>query len=150
MKAYFSRAVYFFYDQLIARKKKEINFWIMYSFLITFILSRFIVYNMPGLFLTIKGVHVHHFAYGILLLAISGYLALNNWHLSKPRSTAILFGVGLALAVDEFGMWIRLEDDYWYRWSYDAMFIVTTLLTSLVYFGTFWKKLIEKSLNKFQ
>ena len=145
MKSYLIKALGFAYTTLIAKKQKEINFWILYAFLTIFILSRFFIYHFPDFFLTIRGVHVHHFAYGIVLLALVCYFSLHNFHLRKPRTMGILFGVSLGLAVDEFGMWIRLDDSYWVRWSYDAFFIVGSLLISFVYFGKFWSKIIEKT-----
>jgi hypothetical protein len=38
----------------------------------------------------------------------------------------------LGLTFDEFGMWVRLQDDYWVRQSYDAVIIVTLLLLNIV------------------
>jgi hypothetical protein len=55
---------------------------------------------------------------------------------------ATLYGVGLALAFDEFGMWLHLEDDYWIRHSYDAVIIITAVLFNIVYLSIFWKKIL--------
>jgi len=63
--------------------------------------------------ITRSGLHIHHLFWGILLLMITGFLALATrsevWHL---RIT-ILFGVALALTLDEFALWLRLADVYW-------------------------------------
>lgn len=132
------------YTRLIVKRRQEINFWVLYSFLVTFILSRLTVHFLPDLFITIRGVHIHHFAYGIVILALAGVLAINGYAFKYPRPVATVYGIGLGLATDEFGMWIRFEDDYWIRQSYDATLIILALLISVVYFGEFWRKLLSR------
>lgn len=92
---------------------------------------------LPNFFLTIRGVHIHHFTYGVFILAGVGLFAL----LRRPdvttrtyRTMTMIYGIGLGLTFDEFGMWIRLEDDYWVRQSYDAVIIVTLVLLNLAYY----------------
>ncbi len=116
---------------------------IISAFLITFILARLLVYLIlagylpPELFLTVKGVHIHHFTYGVIILSIVGlYLILKRPPADSRnfKLTAWFFGIGLGLTFDEFGMWIRLEDDYWIRQSYDAVIIVGLLLLNIAYY----------------
>lgn len=115
---------------------------IIFAFLVTFIIARLFVYLvlghlMPNFFLTIKGVHVHHFTYGVFILALVGlYLILKRPELGSNafKWTSLFYGVGLALTFDEFGMWIRLEDDYWVRQSYDAVIIIILLLLNIAYY----------------
>src|SRR3954463_311958 len=60
------------------------------------------------------GVHVHHLVWGICLMLLCGFLAFAVplaspwWHI-----VAIGFGVGAGLTLDEFALWVRLEDVYW-------------------------------------
>jgi hypothetical protein len=42
-----------------------------------------------------------------------------------------VYGVGLALTFDEFGMWIHLGGPYWQRASYDAVVVVASVLALL-------------------
>ena len=71
--------------------------------------------------------HVHHRVWGILLVLVVGLLAFRF----RPDSPwvevlATLFGVGAALALDEFALWLHLEDVYWSeegRKSVDAVMI---------------------------
>jgi len=111
------------------------------SFLGTFFISRLFVYLVlghlaPNFFLTIRGVHIHHFTYGFIILAITGiYLLIKHpapgSHLFKWL--AWFYGIGLGLSTDEFGMWIRLEDEYWVRQSYDAIIILTLILINIAF-----------------
>ncbi len=62
---------------------------------------------------TKSGLHIHHLFWGILLLMVTGFVALatraSTWHLR----IAIVFGIALALTLDEFALWLRLADVYW-------------------------------------
>ena len=44
---------------------------------------------------------------------------------------------------DEFGMWLRLTDDYSVRGSYDAVMLIVDFLISVVYFVDFWYRVLE-------
>ncbi len=136
---------------LLKRKKEEknIEFIIASWYLVTFILSRSIIYlfgdAFPYLFLNIKGVHIHHFAYGFFLLAIAGYLSLViNLSMKHKKLVAVIYGIGLGLAIDELGMWLRLEDNYYLRVSFDAAVIILALFINFIYFGSYWSKLLNK------
>lgn len=120
---------------------KEIPFLILVSFLATFAISRLIAYLFPNLFLSINDTHIHHFAYGIILLALTNLVLL-----TQPRSRptrlkmSLIYGFSLGLAFDEFLMWIQLEDNYWNRGIPDAITVITLILLNIVYFDDFWKK----------
>lgn len=120
-------------------RAQNINFWVLVAFIPTFLCARLIVYYFPELFLEINGVHVHHLTYGIIILSIFGILALNIKQKIAKSPLAMLYGVGLALAFDEFGMWLHLEDDYWVRHSYDAVISITALLLVVVYVPPFFR-----------
>ena len=116
---------------------------IISAFLITFVFSRLLVYLIlagylpPELFLHIKGVHIHHFTYGVIILSIVGlYLILKRPAPDSRRFKLAVwfFGIGLGLTFDEFGMWIQLEDNYWIRQSYDAVIIIALLLLNIAYY----------------
>lgn len=120
---------------------KEIPFLILLSFLGTFALSRVFTYTFPDVSLRVRAVHVHHFAYGIILLAILGYYLLTQPRSSKTRlKLSLIYGVALGLAMDEFAMWIQLEDAYYDRSSYDAIVTVALIMLNIIYFEDFWKK----------
>jgi len=100
-------------------------FPIAFTFLVAFMLSRIFNILAPNFYLIGLAVgHIHHFAYGFFILAISGYLALI---FDGPRAKyliSLLHGFGLGLAFDEFGLWINLRDDDLTRWNYDGFLIV--------------------------
>lgn len=83
----------------------------------------------PGDVETGGGLHVHHLVWGIALLLVSGFVAFATG-LAEPwrQLTAVGFGVGAGLTLDEFALWLRLEDVYWTREgraSLDAIVLAT-------------------------
>ena len=65
---------------------------------------------------SVGGVHLHHEVYGIFLLLGTGTAVL-TYRPDRPgaRVVAVLFGAGAALTLDEFALWLHLEDVYWSR-----------------------------------
>jgi hypothetical protein len=84
------------------------------------------------------GVHVHHLVWGIGLLLLGGFAAfVSDLYAPWWQVTAVMFGVGAGLTLDEFALWLRLEDVYWStqgRESIDAV-IVSALVAGLVVLG---------------
>src|SRR5436190_23768374 len=63
--------------------------------------------------------HIHHLVWGILMLLVVGYAWLVQLGTGEGRSsrvvsrlTAILYGAGAALTLDEFALWLHLRDVY--------------------------------------
>ena len=127
----FIRPLKFALDELILNRRKQIPFWVLAGFLPTFIAARLLVANFPDLFVYIQGTHVHHFIYGFFVLAIIGYISLISDHAKRVK--AFIYGVGLALSFDEFGMWIKLTDKYNIDASEDAVAWVAAILVFLLY-----------------
>ncbi len=111
------------------------------AFLVTFGIVRIITYTIRagiGPFhnvTTSGGLHIHHLVWGILILLLVGYVWLvekavgSSWLASF---TAIAYGVGAALTLDEFALWLNLQDVYWEkagRASVDAVVIFGSLLS---------------------
>jgi hypothetical protein len=92
----------------------------------------------PGDIETEGGLHVHHLVWGISLLLLSGFLAFAA-DLEPPwwQITAVGFGIGAGLTLDEFALWLHLEDVYWSeegRSSIDAV-VIAALFAGLVVVG---------------
>lgn len=65
---------------------------------------------------TAGGLHVHHLVWGILLLLLIGVIWLQELGVGSSwvaSLTAIAFGVGAGLTLDEFALWLNLSDVYW-------------------------------------
>jgi hypothetical protein len=85
------------------------------------------------------GTHIHHSTLGIFGLLGLGYAWTYQFGTGDnprrrwgSRVSATTFGVAAALTLDEFALWLDLEDDYWNqrgRKSIDAVVIFAGLLT---------------------
>ena len=137
------------YDRHIQAPGKELHFLILIAFVCSFAFIRTSAHMIraqvswwPGNVQTKGGTHVHHLVWGILLLLTMGYLGLST-DLGSPwmELVAIAFGIGMGLTLDEFALWLNLEDVYWQakgRQSIDAVVVATTLLVIALLGLQFW------------
>jgi len=66
--------------------------------------------------LSVGGEHLHHYIWGIAMLAGVGAVAVKgDEQLRRHPVTALAYGGGLALIVDEFALLLDLKDVYWAR-----------------------------------
>jgi len=142
------------YDKGIQAPGKEIHFLILIAFLLSFGFIRTSAHLIkaqvswwPGNVQTKGGTHVHHMVWGILLMMLCGYIGLAFAPDSPWREiTAIGFGIGLGLTLDEFALWLNLQDVYWSdkgRESIDAVVVAGTLLTVALVGLQFWIDVLE-------
>jgi len=119
-------------------KKLQIQFIILFSFIISFLIARAFVVLLnapinPAYQLWLKGYRIHHFFYGIGVLIIGGWLGhIRNGRL-LTKISASLYGIGVGLIVDEFGLLLTFGD-YWAAQSYlffvvISVFFLITLLS---------------------
>jgi hypothetical protein len=82
------------------------------------------------------GVHIHHLVFGIVLLMLAGFLEF-AFQPDSPwlEILAAGFGIGAGLTLDEFALWLHLEDVYWSeegRRSVDAIVVATIIAGAFV------------------
>ena len=87
----------------------------------------------PGSVVSEDGVHVHHLFFGIVLMMAAGGLSFAAGETDGPWYAiyAVLFGIGLGLTIDEYALWLHLDDVYWShkgRTSIDAALIALGLI----------------------
>jgi hypothetical protein len=115
------------------------------AFFVTFLGVRLLVSSVakgtgPFNWVMVGGRHIHHLVWGILILLFVGYgwlLDLGRAHsplsILFSRIMSISYGVGAALTLDEFTLWLNLDPDvYWLktggRLSIDAVVLFGSLL----------------------
>lgn len=146
------------YDRGIQAPGKETHFLILVAFLVTFGFIRTSAHMIraqvswwPGNVQTKGGTHIHHLVWGILTLMIAGYVGLAFDPGSPGREiAAICFGIGMGLTLDEFALWLNLDDVYWTekgRESIDAVIVATCLLAITLLGLQFWIDLREAGLG---
>lgn len=138
-----------FFRRFFVTKLEEIPFIIFVSFLATFAVARSYVYLTYNDYLAhpffieaiyFRGIHVHHLNFGIVLLALTGFIAMYDLRPRIHRMTAILYGIGLALTFDEFALWFLLEDQYYARMTYDVIITIVLIFLNITYFPSFWRR----------
>jgi hypothetical protein len=128
------------YRKHFGDRRKERQLLSTGAFFVTFAAVRAITHAIraergPFKNITPGGRHIHHMTFGIAGLLSVGYLWLleigTNEQRGTSRVTSIAFGSGAALTLDEFALWLNLEDDYWTkqgRESIDAVLLFGSLL----------------------
>jgi hypothetical protein len=96
----------------------------------------------------IRGRHLHHYNFGIALLAAVGASAVRGQAADRRHPlTATAYGSGVALIVDEFALLLDLQDVYWAadgRKSVDAA--IGTIAAGGVYLAAapFWHSAVRE------
>lgn len=129
----------FWNDQILAEEKQGL-FLVLAGFILSFAFIRMSTRLMrspkvpwwPGSVVSESGVHLHHLVFGIVTMMISGAVGFTvlgdgPW----TEICAFLFGIGAGLTIDEFALWIYLDDVYWSeqgRVSIDATVIAAAAM----------------------
>jgi hypothetical protein len=103
------------------------------SFMISFAVARTFTTLFPSTVVLVGGgIHVHHFWYGLALLAIGGWMGIVNRNERIDQLAAILYGAGGGLIADEFGLLLTFGN-YWSNLTYTivAMLLAFALLGTL-------------------
>lgn len=108
-----------FHEELHPGQQNALISWV--AFTGTFATLRAITYSIkegrgPLHDVSVGGIHVHHYMWGILGVSLVGGVALRG---DDPRhrhpTLAVAYGSCLALIVDEFALLLDLRDVYWAR-----------------------------------
>lgn len=131
------------YDEVVVEPGNQPAFLLLIAFGLTFGITRFITHSIRadrfGWLGDIEAgdTHIHHLVWGIVLLLLTGLLAV---YVQPPLEvTAVVFGIGAALTLDEFALWLHLDDVYWSekgRQSIDAV-IVFVVITGFMLIGAY-------------
>jgi hypothetical protein len=143
------------YHQRIVLTGREPQVLVLGAFLVTIALARLAAHAVRRGWrvardLHVRGVHVHHFVPGILLVLVTGYLAIAVNVQAGRRVFDIGFGIGAALTIDEFALWLHLEDVYWSEHGRKSVMaiVVVAAVAGLVLVGVdFWIDLAHRLVN---
>jgi hypothetical protein len=129
----------FWDDQLVAHDRQWL-FLVLLGLLLSFGFIRLSTRLMrsprvpwwPGSVVSEGGVHVHHLVFGIVLMILAGTISFAGFATSPIYEIcAFAFGVGIGLTIDEFALWLYLDDVYWSergRSSVDAAVLAASFL----------------------
>jgi hypothetical protein len=130
-------------DEILAHERQGV-FLVLVGFILSFAFIRMSTRLMrspkvpwwPGSVVSESGVHLHHLVFGIVAMMIAGTLGFAV-HGESPYAEicGFFFGVGAGLTIDEFALWVYLDDVYWAeegRSSIDATVIAAAAMGLVV------------------
>lgn len=142
------------YRETFPETPRERLFWAAMGFFVAVAVVRtltFLIHNEIGPFHDVQmhGRHIHHLVWGILLLLVNGF----GWLLQAGtgstgsrtwagRVMSMAYGVGAALTLDEFALWLNLRDVYWEREgrsSFEALSLFAVALAIAALGGGFFR-----------
>ncbi|WP_248662010.1 hypothetical protein [Fuchsiella alkaliacetigena] len=147
---------------MVGNKRKDIPFLITISYLASFLFIRLAVLIAGsaesefaevakqgltpevdfyiGRNIILFGYHVHHFYFGILLIAIAGWLAIVGSSFFSRKQVALLYGTGLGLFMDEIGL-LLTWGDYYSSLTYLLSLLLVGIFLNIVFFPYFWREM---------
>jgi hypothetical protein len=134
-----------FWNQDVVGEHREGVFLVLLGFIASFAFIRMSTRIMrsprfawwPGSVVSDSGVHVHHLVFGICLMILAGTIGYASYGDSPWfEISAAGFGIGAGLTIDEFALWVYLDDVYWSeegRQSVDATVIAAAGMLLLLF-----------------
>jgi hypothetical protein len=113
------------------------------SFILAFVVARTFTTFFPSTVLVSNGIHIHHFWYGIVLLAIGGWLGISFNDKDTDRLAAILSGAGGGLIVDEVGLLLTFGN-YWTSLTYTFLTVFLAFIFVLILFNLYREIIVEE------
>jgi len=151
------------YNEKFPESRRERLFWASLGFFVAVAVVRtltILIHNQVGPFhdIEMRGRHIHHLVWGILLLLLTGY----GWLLEAGtgargsrtwagRTMSMMYGVGAALTLDEFALWLNLRDVYWEREgraSFEALALFAAALAVAALGGPFFRAVAHRLIPK--
>jgi hypothetical protein len=131
------------------KEKPNLSIIALTSFIASFLIARTFTTLNPEIVLKSGDYHIHHFWYGIALLAIGGWLGINYQSERIDRLAAILFGAGGGLIGDEVGILLTLSAHaYWADITYT--FLITFLIIiAMIILISRYRKTIQTEFSHF-
>jgi hypothetical protein len=147
------------YQRQLAQSRRERLFLASIGYFTAALVVRGItlaIHNHIGPFhdVAMKGRHIHHLVWGIALLLMVGYgwmiqvgagaAQSNVW---AARAMCMAYGVGAALTLDEFALWLNLRDVYWEREgreSFEAMALFAAVLCIGIFGHPFFRGVVRE------
>ena len=157
------RTIAAIYREKFSETPRERLFWASTGFFVAISVVRaltLLIHNQIGPFhdIQMRGRHIHHLVWGILLLLLTGY----GWLLQAGtgargsrtwagRVMSMAYGVGAALTLDEFALWLNLRDVYWEREgreSFEALALFAAALAIAAFGGPFLRGVLRSGVDE--
>gem|GEM_PF-2034039 len=123
------------------RESPRMLFNILAMFLLTFTVAHLYSLFVP-FYVFLAGYHIHHFYYGMLILAITSIVGVVTNHDGVRHFISYWIGIGIGLIVDELGLLLNctgekvgLACQYLFPNTFDIVLIIALILLIFIFFG---------------
>lgn len=123
------------------RESPRMLFNILNMFLLTFTVAHLYSLFVPY-YVFIGGYHIHHFYYGMAILAITSIVGVVTNHDGVRHFLSYMIGVGIGLIVDELGLLLNctgekmgLACQYLFPNTFDIVLIISLIILIFIFFG---------------
>ena len=113
------------------------------SFIFSFIVARSFTYFYPDVVLVSGSVHIHHFWFGLVLLAIGGWLGISFTQKEVDMVAAVIYGVGGGLIADELGLLLTFGN-YASELTWTFMLLFLSFVSALFLFNRYRESIYEE------
>jgi hypothetical protein len=114
------------------KQKPNLSILALVSFIVSFIVARSFTILNPDTILLVGGdLHIHHFWYGLAMLATGGWLGISLENPRIDRVAAIIYGAGGGIIGDEIGLLLTFND-YWTSLTYTFIIVFLTSASILI------------------
>jgi hypothetical protein len=112
-------------------RRVSLSLLALISFVASFAIARAFTTISPDVVLTSGGFHIHHYWYGIILLAIGGWLGISYNEERIARLSAVIYGAGGGLIGDEVGL-LLTSGNYWTEITYTIVVIFLVFISTFI------------------
>src|SRR5439155_448813 len=97
----------------------------------------------PSLMVITKGIHFHHFWYGLAMMGVAGWLGIVDNDEKFARVYAVVFGVGAGFVGDEVGLLLTF-DDYYSELTFEFLVASVAFLILVALMIRYRKQILEE------
>jgi hypothetical protein len=124
------------------KERPNLSVLALVSFLVSFTATRLFTTLSPRTVLIGGGYHIHHYWYGLIILAIGGWLGISYENERVNRVAAILFGAGGGIIGDEVGL--LLTSNYWTEITYTFLVVFLAFASIMILLFRFSKIILNE------
>ncbi len=124
-------------------RRPNLSVLALISFIASFVIARTFTTLAPDTILLTGTMHIHHFWYGILMMATGGWLGISYNDERIDRLAAVIFGAGGGLIGDEAGLLLTFEN-YWTGLTYTIVMGFLAFASILILIVRYSKVIMEE------
>lgn len=113
------------------------------SFIVSFSVARIFTSLYPDVVIISGGLHIHHFWFGLTLLAVGGWLGINYTQKVIDMIAAIIYGVGGGLIADEIGLLLTFGN-YYSELTWTFLLLLFSFILILIILSRFRQTIFEE------